>query len=114
MDERGEVNDDWMVNSVGFDQHHCSSNAAASPSEAAVARILNLSRRDTQGVVPVCLLIMNMTAVERVDKTSESQPVTSDQHESAQSKTYKNEVKEDKSLAKNAASFFKQDNTREK
>ena len=47
MDERGEVNDDWMVNSVGFDQHHCSSNAAASPSEAAVARILNLSRRDT-------------------------------------------------------------------
>ena len=57
---------------------------------------------------------MNMTAVERVEKAGENLAVTSDQHESAQSKTYKNEVKEDKSLAKNAASFFKQDNTREK
>lgn len=33
--------------------------------EAAIAKVINLNKKDTQGVVPLCLLVMNMTPIER-------------------------------------------------
>ena len=46
-------------------QHASEPSGQLSSASDRVARVLNLNRKDTQGVVPACLLIMNMTPIDR-------------------------------------------------
>lgn len=57
--------------------------------------MINLNKKDSQGVVPLCLLVMNMTPIEKKLKESKAlSPVDE--------------------FAKSAANFFFIDNSQEK
>lgn len=58
--------------------------------------MINLNKKDTQGVVPLCLLVMNMTPIER--KVSKPDSTSQDRKEVSE-----------KDFTKMAASMFTQD-----
>ena len=73
-------------------------------SSSAISKMLNLSKKDTQGVVPLCLLVMNMTPLERNKACFDIPELRGSLSPKAG----------DKDLAKTAANFFSQDHNQEK
>ena len=73
-------------------------------SSRAISKILNLHKKDTQGVVPLCLLVMNMTPLERNKACFDIPELRGSLSPKAG----------DKDLAKTAANFFSQDHNQEK
>ena len=79
---------------------------SVSPAEFEVAKIINLNKKDMQGVVPLCLLIMNMTPIER------KMPAKKDDCKKSGVVTPRNNTTIfdiDQNFAKSAANFFSQD-----
>lgn len=72
--------------------------------EAMMAKVINLGKKDTQGVVPLCLLVMNMTPIERLKELKDK----------ALEKQHQNLNSERKNFAKAAANFFAQDQNQAK
>ena len=64
-----------------------------------MSKVINLNRKDTQGVIPLCLLVMNMTPVERKEVLPElrGNPASPRAGE--------------KDMAKEAANFFSHDHS---
>ena len=102
---RGDLKQQKSSSNLHDQQDSSKSNTA----QAVISKVINLNKKDTQNVVPLCLLVMNMTPFEKL-KESSSRPkrdpfsgIGGDLKEIEQ-----------KNFAKTAANFFAQDQNQDK
>ena len=89
--------------------HDQQDSSRSNTAQAVISKVINLNKKDTQNVVPLCLLVMNMTPIEKL-KESSSRP----KRDAFSGIGGELKELEPKNFAKTAANFFALDQNQDK